>query len=175
MAYLNLTFKINLICIHLAWGQCYNFFFVFFLLLSLMKNSELPTALRCVGPIPLTLFMSNNSAVLVCVCVCFFRSWKLGNKYQQVAWQRSQVDLLSVRRCICTLIWKRTHNSWCPAIHCAIKVLGQKHSIEKTDIPSLVPSLTKPSSIMKRKSSSISNPPSALYKDTRHSASITEA
>lgn len=139
MAYLNLTFKINLICIHLAWGQCYNFFLFCFLLLSLMKNSELPTALRCVGPIPLTLFMSNNSAVLVGVCVCFFRSWKLGNKYQQVAWQRSQVDLLSVRRCICTLIWKRTHNSWCPPYTMLLRYLGRSTQLKKQTFLPLYP------------------------------------
>lgn len=112
--------------------------FCCFLLLSLMKSSDLFRVLKCFGPISLTLFMSSCSAVLVGGCVSFDLE-SLVNNYLQVAWQKSQVDLIRVGRSVRTLVWERTHSFWCPAIHSVLKVLGQKHSTEKKknpDIPS---------------------------------------
>lgn len=69
MAYLNLTFSVCLICI--AWGEVSvtkTIILFSFLLLSLIKSSELFRPFRCVGCILLTLVMSNRSAALSSMC-----------------------------------------------------------------------------------------------------------
>lgn len=121
-----------------------NFLVFSCLLLSLMKSYELFRALRCVGPIPLTLFMSNQSVILVGRCVSFGLE-SLVNNYLQVAWQRSQVDLFG-------LIWERTPVSGDQPYALFLRYLGRSTQLKKNQpFLALVPSLTKQNSIMKRK------------------------
>lgn len=134
-----------------------------------MKSSELFRALRSVGPISVTLFMSDCSAALVGGCVSFDLESLVSN-YLQVAWQRSQVDLLRVWRHICTLIWTTVSGAQPYAL--LFRYWAEALNWKRQTFLPLVPSLIKPNSIVKRKSANISNAPSALCKVPRHLGSL---